>query len=78
MIKENLLHQITREIKISNYVSHPNLIGFYGYFDDTENLYLLYELGCDGELFKRLKQSKTFSEEAVAFRLVLEAVGYLH
>jgi serine/threonine protein kinase len=48
-------------------VNHPNLIGFYGYFDDSENLYLLYELGCDGQLFKKLKQSKTFSEEAVAF-----------
>lgn len=80
IIKENLLNQIIREIKISSYISHPNLMGFYGYFDDSEYLYLLYELGCDGQLYKKLKQNHTFSEEATAFiiRQVLEAVAYLH
>jgi serine/threonine protein kinase len=41
IIKENMINQITREIKIGSYCRHPNIISFYGFFDDVESFYLL-------------------------------------
>lgn len=78
--KEKLMPQVLREIKISSFVCHPNIITMYGYFDDEENLYLLEELAGDGQLYRLLKKKEKFSEEATAFiiKQVLEAVGHLH
>lgn len=78
--KENLLSQILRELKISLFTYHPHLISMYGYFDDEENLYLLEELACDGQLYARLKEKGKFGEEATSFivRQILEVVRYLH
>jgi serine/threonine protein kinase len=78
--RENMLGQLIREVKIGSFCRHPNIITLYGIFDDSESFYLLSELGCDGQLYNKLKRVGNFSEEATAFivRQVLEAVTYLH
>jgi aurora kinase len=75
-----MLSQVLRELKISLFAYHPHLVTVYGYFHDEDNLYMLEELGCDGQLYNRIKQKGRFSEEATAFivRQVLEVVKYLH
>jgi serine/threonine protein kinase len=37
------------------YLDHPNLIKLYSYFSDEYNIYLLMELGCDGQLYDLMK-----------------------
>lgn len=39
--RENVEHQIIREMKIAQYVTHTNLTNLYGYFNDEQNVYLL-------------------------------------
>jgi len=53
--EENVIHQISREIRIHLSLKHLNIIGFYGFFDDNENVYLLIEYATGGELYQRLK-----------------------
>lgn len=71
--------QLLREIKILSYVNHTNIVSLYKVFSYGDNIYLVEELGCDGELFSRM-ENKKFSEEATSFimRSLLSAVSYLH
>jgi aurora kinase len=39
IIKDNLLVQFIRELKIQSFLDHPNIIKTYGYFVDEENFY---------------------------------------
>lgn len=53
----NLLEQFIRELKIQFYLNHPGIIQLYGFFDDTENFYQMMELGCDGQLYDKIKDN---------------------
>ena len=61
-----MINQIIREIKIQMYLDHPNLIKLYAHFCDEYNIYLLMELGCDGQLYDLMKQKSKFHEDSVA------------
>lgn len=43
-------------------------------------MYILLELGSEGQLYTKLKQKETYSEEATSFiiKSLLEAVQYMH
>lgn len=56
IVEEKLVTQLVRELKIHAYLSHPNIIDFYGFFEDRENVYILLELGSEGQLYTKLKQ----------------------
>lgn len=75
-----IIKQLTREIKIQMMLNHPNIIKMYGFFSDYQNIYMLMELACDGELLNLLERNKCFSEEttAVIIREVLAGVSYMH
>ena len=77
---ENALKQLIREIKIQAFLNHPNLIKLYDYFNGEENVYLLLELACDGQLFDILDDHKSFSEEStsILMREVVEGVNHMH
>jgi serine/threonine protein kinase len=47
--------QLRREIEILTHARHKNVIGFYGYFWDTENIYMILEYAPGGQLFDELK-----------------------
>lgn len=39
--EENILNQLTRELKIQMFLDHPNIIKLYSFFHDKDNIYLL-------------------------------------
>ena len=61
-------------------MDHPNIIKLYGFFHDDNNVYLILELGSQGQLYQVIRQKKRLSEATVIFiiRQLCEAVKYLH
>jgi serine/threonine protein kinase len=45
---------------------HPNILRLYGYFYDEKRVYLILEYAAQGELYKKLKQVKRFTEKTAA------------
>lgn len=62
------------------YLDHPNLIKLYTYFSDNYNIYLLMELGCDGQLYDLMKKKPKLHEDSVSIltREILEGLNYMH
>ena len=58
--EENIEEPFVREIKIQMYLNHPNIVKLYGFFHDSENIYLIMESCLDGQLFKLMKEKKSF------------------
>lgn len=52
---QKMVRQLIQEIKIQMFLEHPNLIKLYSFFSDHYKVYLLMELGCDGQLFEYIK-----------------------
>mmetsp|Transcript_15056 Transcript_15056/g.45123 ORF Transcript_15056/g.45123 Transcript_15056/m.45123 type:complete len:529 (-) Transcript_15056:27-1613(-) len=69
-----------QEILIMKMVDHPNIIRLFETFEDKKLIYLVMELCTGGDLSKRLKQVKRFSEAecAVLMEQILRPVTYLH
>lgn len=68
MVKEeNIVNQLTRELKIQSCLDHPNIIKLFGFFDDEKNVYLLLELGSSGQLYRVLKEKGRFTEETTSY-----------
>ncbi len=42
-------------------MSDPNLIELYAVFSDKENIYLIQELGIDGQLYELMRKKFRFS-----------------
>jgi aurora kinase len=53
--EENIINQFIREVKIQSCLDHPNVAKLYGFFEDRDNIYLLLELGYEGQLYKIMK-----------------------
>lgn len=57
LIKDSkMANQIKNEIKIQSCLNHPNVLSFYGFFQDSEQFYLVLEYAPHGELYKKLKK----------------------
>jgi serine/threonine protein kinase len=61
-------------------MSDPNLIELYAVFSDKENIYLIQELGIDGQLYELMRKKFKFSEESTALvsREILKGIKYMH
>lgn len=44
------------------YLSHPNLVELYCAFSDKENVYLIQQLGINGQLYELMKKRNKFSQ----------------
>lgn len=66
LIKNNVQHQLRREIEIQAHLKHPNILRLFGYFHDTTRIYLILEYAPQGELYKKLQKAKYFSNEVAA------------
>lgn len=75
-----MINQLIREIKIQSYLDHPNLVKLYSFFDDSYNVYLLMELGCDGQLYDLMKKRTKLKEDTVSLitREIVEGLVYMH
>lgn len=59
---------------------HPNILRLYGYFYDTERVFLILEFAAQGELYKILRKVKRFPEHRAANYVgqMASALVYLH
>ena len=79
-MEENIVNQFIRELKIQSCLEHPNVVKLFGFFHDKATIYLIMELGSQGQLYKVIKEKKKLGEATVSFiiRQLCEAVKYLH
>lgn len=61
-------------------LDHPNITKLYGFFDDKDFIYLLLELGSEGQLYRIIKEKRRVSENTCIFLMkqICEALKYLH
>lgn len=80
--KHDYEKNIRREIEIMSHCDHPNITKLYGFFWDTERIYLVLEYASGGELYKLLKKQvgQRFSESVVSsyIKQLVDAFKYLH
>ena len=62
LIKNNVQHQLRREIEIQAHLRHPNILRLYGYFYDDTRVYLILEFAPRGELYKQLRKADHFDD----------------
>jgi aurora kinase len=61
IIKDKFITQFIRELKIQSFLDHPNIIKVYGSFTDDKYIYIIMELGCDGQLFDIISSGQTLT-----------------
>ncbi len=68
------------EIDIHRSLSHAHVVGFHGFFEDKDHVYILLELCRRRSLMELHKRRKALSEPEVRYylRQTLLAVKYLH
>ncbi|KAI9315893.1 kinase-like domain-containing protein [Dichotomocladium elegans] len=71
---------VLSEINVLRNLHHPNVIGFYDFFESREKFYMVFELATGGELFERLFERGKFTEkDAISIvRSILLGIEYLH
>ncbi|KAI8639818.1 kinase-like domain-containing protein [Parasitella parasitica] len=81
-LMEGREHMIRNEIRILCKISegHKNILTLVDYFETLNNLYLVTDLALGGELFDRICQKGSYTEQDAAniIRTVCDAVAYLH
>lgn len=69
-----------REVEIQSKLRHKQISRLYGYFYDSENVYLILEYAIYGELYQHLKQQRRFNDVTASFYIyqMSLALSYLH
>lgn len=58
---QNMIAQLSNEIKISKSMDHPNIIKLYEKFEEGDDIYLVLELAQNGQLYTRLVREGRFN-----------------
>jgi len=64
--KNNVEHQLRREIEIQANLRHKNILRLYTWFDDEKRIYLVLEYVAKGEVYKELQKKGRFKERKAA------------
>ncbi|XP_077504640.1 aurora kinase A-B-like [Amblyomma americanum] len=64
--KNNVEHQLRREIEIQSHLRHPNILCLYNWFHDETRIYLILEYAPQGELYRHLTKAKRFTNQKAA------------
>ncbi|XP_046400494.1 calcium/calmodulin-dependent protein kinase type IV-like [Ischnura elegans] len=82
VIRKRLLDRkaVAAEIPVLLRLRHPNIIKFKDVFETENEVMIVMEMAGGGELFERIVEQGSFSEEdaATAIRQILSALQYLH
>eukprot|EP01012_Entosiphon_sulcatum_P046007 TRINITY_DN615_c0_g1_i2.p1 TRINITY_DN615_c0_g1~~TRINITY_DN615_c0_g1_i2.p1 ORF type:complete len:313 (+),score=45.69 TRINITY_DN615_c0_g1_i2:786-1724(+) len=78
--KDNVEHQLLREIEIQTNIRHKNVLRLYAYFHDQTRVYLVLEFAEHGELYRHLQSKGKFCEELASkyTGALADALHYLH
>ena len=71
---------ILQEVKILHSLKHPNVMGFYSWYESTNHLWLILEYCVGGDLLTLLRQDKKLPETSIHDfgRDLLSAMHALH
>lgn len=72
--KYRIHHQLRREMEIQFSLQHQNVLRLYGWFHDSERVYLILEYAHNGELYKELNKKGHFNEK----QATMVTVSYSH
>ena len=77
---ERILARFIEEIKLHSRLNHPNIVKFYGFFEEKDHICLVLEYLNGGTLFDHLNDVYTLdNEKAVVFlKQIISALEYLH
>lgn len=64
--KENMAHQLRREIEIQARLKHPNILKMYNYFFNSDRIFIVLEYAPRGELYKHLQKTGRFNNQKSA------------
>lgn len=64
--KHSMHHQLRREMEIQTSLRHPNVLRLFGWFHDSERIFLILEYAHGGELYGELRKNGHFSEKQAA------------
>ena len=80
LLKSRQKQKLMNEIRIHRSVSHPNVVNFEHFFEDSENVYMLLELCKNQTLSELVRRRKRLTEvEVQCYALqVVGALEYLH
>ncbi len=62
LIKDDMAHQLRREIEIQANLNHKNILKMYTYFYDEQRIFMVLEYAPRGELYKSLTKAGRFDE----------------
>lgn len=80
LTKSNQKEKMTQEINIHRSVNHKHIVGFHGFFEDDEFVYVVLELCHKRSLMELHKRRKALTEPETRYYMkqILDGVLYLH
>jgi len=68
------------EVDILCTLTHPNIMQIYEFYEDAKNFYIVSEVCSGGELFEKISEQGTFTENDASsiFKQILSAISYSH
>ncbi|KAK7847629.1 serine/threonine-protein kinase Aurora-3 isoform X1 [Quercus suber] len=78
--KYKIQHQLKREMEIQSTLRHPNILRLYGWFHDSERIFLILEYAHGGELYRELRKRGFLSENKAATYILslAQALAFCH
>ncbi|KAK7294226.1 hypothetical protein RJT34_17113 [Clitoria ternatea] len=64
--KYKIQHQLRREMEIQTSLKHLNVLRLYGWFHDSQRVFLILEYAHNGELYRELRKRGHFTEKQAA------------
>eukprot|EP00761_Pharyngomonas_kirbyi_P008524 gb/GECH01008536.1/.p1 GENE.gb/GECH01008536.1/~~gb/GECH01008536.1/.p1 ORF type:complete len:428 (+),score=109.33 gb/GECH01008536.1/:1-1284(+) len=80
VLKENMEHQLKREIAIMKILKHQNVVDLVEVLQTKKHIYIILELVTGGELFDRIVKAKRFDEDTARryFQQLILGLEYCH
>lgn len=80
MIKHNQKEKMSQEISIHKSLNHTNIVKFFSFFDDADNVYIVLELCKSRSMMELHKRRKVITDYECRYYIyqIVQGVKYLH